>query len=1557
MTPSWKAVRVFISSTFRDMHAERDHLVRVVFPELRERCAKRRLHLIDVDLRWGVTEEEAEHGKALEICLDEIERCRPFLVGLLGERYGWVPSRYAVPDEPQYDWVRGFASGHSITALEIYHGVLRTPAKRNRAFFYFRNPGFILDLPEPLRADFLPENDEAKGRLERLKYEIRQHCVVRENYVCRYGGVDSGGRVQLTGLEAFGQQVLEDLWSSIDAENPVDDQASDPLAVERTYHEAFCAGRTRQFIGRQDLLSRLTEYADGRGDTPLVVTGAPGCGKSALLAQFATQHATNHPDAFVLPHFIGVSPGSTDIRRTLLRVGRELVHHFGLANDIPEDYQRLRQKLPAILEQAGSRARVVLVLDGLNQLDEDNLAHQLHWLPQTLPQGLRVIVSTLKGDCLDALRCRRPAPGILLVGPLVAREQEDIIKQTLGGYRKQLQSDQLDLLLKKRESASPLYLMVACEELRLFGEYERVTDRIERLPGDVEGALEQMLQRVEHDHGIELVESALSFLECSQNGLLEGELLELLRRKNEEQLPPAVWARVYRSLQFYLRPPGETGEGVLDFFHRQLAKAVRRRYLKGDDAEAAVHARLASYFRRKADPNADSSWSGNSPRGLSELPHQLTHGRLWSELETTLCDLAFIEAKCAAKMTYELVSDYERLGLGRAGPGPPIVTAWLHRGRLGVRCPVCLARTVVHEAKLGQSIECPVCRSGLKLNPFFVSAEWQWSDGEITASQGKSVSGINPSKGLSEFADFVRRQAHILSGQPSQVFQKAANEPDAFAPAIAARSQWEAETNKRPWIQWVNKPQHQDPCLMTFPGVNGCAFSPDGRYIVSPSADNALRMWDAQTGECVRTMRGHTADVTACAYSPEGRLIASASRDGTLRLWNIVTGQEIATLETGSSSDCAFSPNGRRVAVCTGSSVKIWDIPYRRLYKTLQGSCEAWKCMYSADGRLIASAHVQGAPHLSRRDMSYCELRVWDAETGNEIQIVQDGDFSRQRTAVAFSPDAQKVVFGLRWQLDAFGIPGQGPEPLDQEKNELQSTPGRDGQFPDSPDLQTARVNIQGEFSTGAAEGCFLCCSFSPDGRQLAAGTESGRLVIWDCQSGECLTVNEAHSDPVTACVYSPDARRLATASTDGTVKVWDTERGYGARVHHRLHAQGIDICTFSPDGQRILSVSSNKFGGFLLLSDAETLVEISDISRRRWKDPYPILSVAYSPDGRRIVAGADDGRLHMWDANPSDQEEPEVHDANGSIWPLSSGEVRSLAYSPDGSRLVCASRGGIRIIDPTTGVTTATLTEPNSQIEARLGSVCSFSPDGGQIVSNGREGALLWNAETGRILMTVPGTSPRTFSPDGRLVVTSQESGLRAWDVRSGLEAARFADSLETRGCAYTADGLLLISPANNQSLRVWRGSDGAEILRYAVAVPLWSLGLSRAGQYVAVGAGGEASGQIFLLRLIGFKFGPAIVTPVYLYRSDNGQFDAQPTVKCDWCGRRSVPTYEVIDAILGIAKNSNLTAFESPCSCLPDEAWDELRLVSECPLCSGRLKFNPFLVDNRHRFRGSAQ
>jgi len=63
MPSTWNTIRIFISSTFRDMHAERDHLVKVVFPELRDWWEKRQLHFIDIDLRWGIFRLKISEGK------------------------------------------------------------------------------------------------------------------------------------------------------------------------------------------------------------------------------------------------------------------------------------------------------------------------------------------------------------------------------------------------------------------------------------------------------------------------------------------------------------------------------------------------------------------------------------------------------------------------------------------------------------------------------------------------------------------------------------------------------------------------------------------------------------------------------------------------------------------------------------------------------------------------------------------------------------------------------------------------------------------------------------------------------------------------------------------------------------------------------------------------------------------------------------------------------------------------------------------------------------------------------------------------------------------------------------------------------------------------------------------------------------------------------------------------------------------------------------------------------------------------------------------------------
>lgn len=184
-----RAIRVFISSTFRDLHQEREELIKYTFPKLRKLCEERGVTWGEVDLRWGVSDEQKAEGKVLPICLEEIHHCRPFFIGILGERYGWVPE--SIPEDliQQQRWLTEHMQ-KSITDLEIEYGVFQNAENSDRAFFYFRDPAFIAALPQVQQLEFSEHAYESeiakcgqkeadhradlrKQKLEALKRKIR----------------------------------------------------------------------------------------------------------------------------------------------------------------------------------------------------------------------------------------------------------------------------------------------------------------------------------------------------------------------------------------------------------------------------------------------------------------------------------------------------------------------------------------------------------------------------------------------------------------------------------------------------------------------------------------------------------------------------------------------------------------------------------------------------------------------------------------------------------------------------------------------------------------------------------------------------------------------------------------------------------------------------------------------------------------------------------------------------------------------------------------------------------------------------------------------------------------------------------------------------------------------------------------------------------------------------------------------------------------------------------------------------------------------------------------
>lgn len=599
-----RLIRVFLSSTFRDFMAERDLLVKQVFPELRRKARERGVEVVDVDLRWGITEEESRQGKVIPICLGEIDRCRPYFVGMLGERYGWIPpaDQYSPEVIERQPWLKDHLGGVSVTELEILHGVLNDPAMAGRAFFFFRDPAWSTSQSEP---GFVCETAEEEAKLTDLKQRIRSsHFPVAEN---------------IPDPKALADQIGCDLWQLIEQQYPDLDEA-DAFEREERQHASYRRSRLGVYLGGKRSINQLKHWIDA-GHQKILITGESGAGKSALIANWIEVHRQNHPEDVVFAHHLGCSNDASAIRSLLARLidtaKQQLPEVYGYSLSVPQDWWELVAKAVEALQSLGRWAqqnnhRWIWVLDGLDRLTPDD-QKALPWLPITIPEGVVIVASALECPAREILLERKFKTRT--IAPLKAKEQDALIKKYLGRYTKQLIAELRQSILSHPLAGSPLFLRVLLEELRQCGRYETLAEQLaDYLSAEtIDDLYERVLERLEVDGNGDNVRKVMTALWASRAGLSEEELLSITGLK------PLEWAPIDLVLEEAL---GRNGNRMV-FDHDYLRKAVEDRYLPTEKEMRKAHSDIADWF------GVQDEWD---ERKAEELPWQLLYASRENEL-------------------------------------------------------------------------------------------------------------------------------------------------------------------------------------------------------------------------------------------------------------------------------------------------------------------------------------------------------------------------------------------------------------------------------------------------------------------------------------------------------------------------------------------------------------------------------------------------------------------------------------------------------------------------------------------------------------------------------------------------------------------------------------------------------------------------------------------------------------------------------------------------------------------------------------------------------------
>jgi len=575
------------------------------------------------------------------------------------------------------------------------------------------------------------------------------------------------------------------------------------------------------------------------------------------------------------------------------------------------------------------------------------------------------------------------------------------------------------------------------------------------------------------------------------------------------------------------------------------------------------------------------------------------------------------------------------------------------------------------------------------------------------------------------------------------------------------------------------------------PDVNLVAFSADGSMLATSGDDGTVKVWDPRTGKRLQTFEGQGDQVWGVSFSSDGSLLAAASwAEQAVRIWDLETGRRVREIRpVAASFTTSFSPDGRRLAIATfDAGGVVVDVRSGDVIRELKGQQGVNDVDWSPDGRWIATSSPDST------------VRIWDARTGRS-RFTLVGHKS-EVVAADWSADSRRLATGSSdgtarvWEVGADRTRESLSISAQERGGGLWVAFSPDGERLMTGDQEITAVKVWDVSRSGSAEWANIPgddrdlggVAFTGGGAGVAVSNGDGSVSVWDAERGERLFTlrgprGSPHA-PVIAIAVSRDGTLAATAGH--VARAWDLasrEESFAVPF-----PEGTEDVAWSADGSLLATASLN---GLVRIVDRSG----KQVAELRDEPGFRMSAVRFSPDGPLVAAA----RI------PIDRPRPGVERV--AIWDWRRHRLvrtipalaEAVAFSRDGRLIATAPpTGPARIWDARSGRLAARLAGHTGAVND-----VEFAPDDSIVATASTDGTVrLWNPRTGRQELVLRGHDgvvwDLAFSPDGSKLASAGHEGIvRVWalelddlvgiakrNVTRDLTAAECRQYLRGRGC-----------------------------------------------------------------------------------------------------------------------------------------------------------------------------